>query len=199
MGPDIEPVIAALRSGRRSDEALARWIEERFALPVVETSFDQPHSRPRLVVWVRTAEHARVFTDATGNWDVATQDAIRAHLGRPELSVIAHAADPVLRRRAMEAVGEDRLRAAAAVLDDPATVERVFTALGRVYVFLRTDAQVEALRGTAAHDRLTDALWSLVNAEDEFGVVPRDSFEPVLDSTQNLDENFDGSTYYYLL
>jgi hypothetical protein len=201
MAPgELDLVVAALRSGRRSDEALARWIEERFAVPVVETVVDRPHDRDRLVVWVRTEEEAGVFRNATGNWDARKQEAIREHLGRPDLFVIAVAADPALRRRATAAVGDDRLTAASAtVLGDPSTVDRVFAALGRVHVFLHTDVQVEALRGTAAHTRLADALWLLVNAHDEFGVVPRESFDLVLDSRQNLDENFEGSTYYYLL
>jgi hypothetical protein len=66
-----------------------------------------------------------------------------------------------------------------------------------VWVFLETDAQVAALTGTAQHVRLVDALWALVHAHDEFGVVPRETFAPTIDSKQNLDENFEGNSYYY--
>lgn len=196
--PQFEAVLAVLRGAPRSDEALVGWIEETYGVRVVETTLDREHRRERLTVWVPTQEQAARFMVASGNWDREKQEEIAARVGRPVV-VISAAVEPLLRRRTIESIDAQRLAATAAVLDDPATVWELSAVLGKIFVFLRTDAQVEALRGTAAHDRLVDALWQLASAGDEFGVLKRAEFLPVLDSKQNIDENFAGSTYYYFL
>ena len=198
LSPRFDAVLAVLRGAARSDDELAAWIENRFGVDVVETTLDREHRRERLTVWVRTAEQLAPFTDATGNWDREAQAAIAARVGR-DLAVIADAVEPELRRRAVDTIDEARILDATAVLDDPQTVWHVSAILGRVFVFLQTDAQVASLRGSAQHGRLVAALWELASANDEFGVLARAEFLPVVDSKQNIDENFAGSTYNYFL
>src|SRR5690606_24866354 len=112
--------------------------------------------------------------------------------------VIFCAADEVLRDRTLREVGEARYEAAArAALDEPAMIWKVYALFGQVFVWVHTDAQLAVLRGTGQVERLVDALWSLVPDHDEFEVVSRESFIPHLDSKQNLDEHFEGNSYYY--
>lgn len=196
--PPFTPVFDVLCGTPRAHDVLASWIEQRYGVPVIDIVIDEdPVAGVRLAVWLHTEAEVEAFRDATGNYDHAKQAAIAERAEHRVDLVIFCAAEPKLRDRALRGPGDDALTAAGAVLEHPGAVWKIYALLGRVYVFLHTDEQVAALRGTAQHARLADALWQLVHPYDPFGTVPRESFEPVLDSKQNLDENYRGNSYYY--
>ena len=196
---DFAPVLAVLRGGERTDPAAAAWVEHEYGVPVIDVVEDEMVTGRRLTVWFHTAEEVAEFrTMPSGNYDPVRQEAIAIAAGRPGIFVNFRAADDELRRRTLEAVPVGAYEATAkATLDDPTTVWRVYPLLGQVFVMLQTIAQADALRTDPAHVRLVDALWELIRAHDEFGVIPRSSFDPVIDSKQVVDEDFAGSTYYY--
>lgn len=197
--PRFEPVLDVLRGRERVDEELSRWIERRYGIPIVDV-IDDPMDGdlgPRLAVWTRTPEQAVSFRDGAG-FDPVKQREIAERAGRPGDLVIFCAADEVLRERALGAVGEAEYAAAArGAIDDPSALWKAYPLFGQVFVWVLTDAQRDAVRGSEQFERLADALWRLVHERDEFGVVPREGFAPRLDSKQNLDENFAGNSYYY--
>ena len=194
--PLVDPVLTVLRGAPRRHDELASWIEERYGIPIIDVVDDPMRDAPRLAVWVRTEAEKNAFRSGY-NFDAAKQAAIAEAAGRPGVLVIFCDAERVLRERATTAVGPSSYMHQRTVLDHPGSVWKIYALFGHVWVFLETDAQVAALTGTAQHMRLVDALWALVHAHDEFGVVPREAFTPTIDSKQNLDENFEGNSYYY--
>lgn len=194
----LAPVLAVLRGAEREHEELAAWIEQRFGVDVVAIIFDRARTDlERILVWVRTRGHRERFLDRSGGFDPAAQAAVAAHAGHPGRFVAFADAESPLRDRAVRAVGTEAFTAAARLLPDPSIVWRIEGFFSRVTVFLHTDAQVEAFRGTPEHAVLADELWRLVHEHDEFGDYPRAAFDPVLDSRQNYDDNFQGNGYYY--
>jgi hypothetical protein len=195
---DLTPLLAVMRGAERQNPELADWVQERYGLPVVDVQEDRIHLGPRLTVWLRSAGDARAFHNARGSFDAARQRAIGEAAGRPGVFVIFDSADEELRERALGQVDETAYTAAAAAaLDDPSTMWKAYALFGQIFVFLHTDAQAAAVRGTPAATRITDAVWALARERDEFGVVPRASMNPVFDSKQTLDEKYEGSSYYY--
>lgn len=196
--PDLEPVRAVLRGGARANASLADWVAARYDVEVVDVVEDVIQLGPRLVVWVRSPQEAQSFRTASGGYDARKQRAVGDAAGRPGVFVIFCSADQELHDATLAAVGEAACTAVvAAVLDDPGSLWKAYPLFGGLFVFLHTDAQADALRDTPAAERVADALWTAAHARDEFGVVPRDGIRLTVDSKQNLDENFEGSSYYY--
>ena len=196
---EFAPVLAVLRGAARTDPATAEWVEREYGVPIIDVVEDEMVTGRRLTVWMHTTQEVAQFrSGSSGNYDAARQEAIAIAAGRPGIFVNFRAADDELRRNALEAVPVSAYEAAAkATLDDPTTVWRVYPLLGQVFVMLQTIAQADVLRADPVRVRLVDALWALVRERDEFGVIPRTAFDPVIDSKQVVDEQFDGSTYYY--
>jgi hypothetical protein len=85
----------------------------------------------------------------------------------------------------------------AAALGDP-TVVRII-AWNRVVILVPTDEDVERLRNGPEHERWAETLWQRFSARAVPRSIPRDLFRVQLDSQQNFEQNYAGSSYYYWL
>ena len=179
---------------------LAGWISRTYGVNVLNVTLDSirvaHEALDRIIVWFRTQAEADAFR-RDRNFDPAKQSAIAEHAGRPGILVVFSDIDRDLREVAVQAVGQGRWASLVDLLPDPAIVWKIESFMARVTVFLHTEVQVSAFRGTPEHERLDDAIWGLIHENDEFAIIPRESFAAVIDSKQNYDENFEGNGYYY--
>ena len=184
------------------------WIATKYGVAVVAVLADRiwwgdELDRLRVAVWLESDAEAARFRSDSGNFDPVRQ----REIGNRVLSELSEGSPipfVVTQSFAAEARSEaygrftpselNRLRAELA--------HRLIVAV-RIWhhavVFLQTDAQVEEFAQGAEHARWTDVVWRAIHAKDEFGAVPREGFAITLDSEQNFQENFEGSSYYYFL
>ena len=74
-----------------------------------------------------------------------------------------------------------------------------YTGFGFLAVPAIIKSQVTQFAASTERERWTEIIWRAIHARDEFGAVPRNGFQLRLDSEQNFQENYEGSSYYYWL
>lgn len=181
------------------------WIATSYGVSVVAVLADRGRQAPydgvkRVTVWLDSKAEAESFRTG-GNFDRVKQQAIgaRALAALPE-------GEPMPFVVTMSFAAEARREAHAHFT--PQVCERLRAELAhplvmavRIWydavVFLETDAQVAQFAESAERERWTEIVWRAIHAGDEFGAVPRDGFQIRLDSEQNFQENYQGSSYYY--
>jgi hypothetical protein len=185
----------------RRFERIVRGFRERYGIRLLTVTADDVRvgdAHGRLALWAATPEDfAACRTGDGANYDPEKQRFALSLAPRGRWFV--YFAD--WQREAASAFTANAgrpadLEAARQLLDDD-RIWKVDAAFGLVVVFLRTDAEVELLRGGAEAARWEQSLWEVFSAAGPRDLMPRERFRMRLDSKQNLDENFAGSTGYY--
>lgn len=199
----FEATAAALRSERQLSpdlQRLARWISDTFNTDVVNLVVDVLHDgRPRVMVWLRTADQAAAFRDSAGNYDRAKQAAISERYAQKFSTTKPFVAftsfEPEARNRLI-GLPPAELQALRNRLANPA-LWRIMAGWGRVIFFVHTDAEAVALHNGAEFDRWCSEFFDLITRRDEFDLLSRlpPTFE--LDSRERYERDFAGSSYNY--
>lgn len=184
------------------------WIATSYDVSVVAVLADRGslHREPdrlRVTVWLGSKAEAMSFQSAGGNYDPQKQRAIGARVladlpeSEPMPFVVTGSFAAEARYQAYAHFKpEDCERLRVELADPLITAVRIWY---DAVVFLETDAHVAQFAESAERERWTEIVWRAIHARDEFGAVPRDGFQIRLDSEQNFQENYEGSSYYYWL
>ena len=190
------------------DRELMEWIATSYGVSVVAVLADRGslHREPdrlRVTVWLGSKAEENSFQSAGGNYDPQKQRAIGARVltdlprGEPMPFVVTTSFAAEARYQAYAHFKPDDCERLRAELAHPLIMAvRIWH---DAVVFLEADAHVAQFAESTERERWTEIIWRAIHAGDEFGAVPRDGFQIRLDSEQNFQENYAGSSYYYWL
>ncbi|MBQ3360240.1 MAG: hypothetical protein IJG47_15245 [Microbacterium sp.] len=192
----------------RTIRQLMEWISTTFDTDVLNIEVDALRKgKPRLCVWVRTAEQQRAFRDSSGNYDPTKQEAVSKRYAqlrkrrwwsrREAPAFVAFCTfEPAELERIIGLVPSEleeiRLR-----LGDP-RVWRILPAGSRIVFFVHTEAEVESLRESDALPRWGEVFVRHVRPRDSFGLLPKLPPRFELDSKERFERDYQNNTYYYL-
>ena len=155
-------------------------------------------SRGRLHLWGATASDADVLKKPSGNYDPAKQArANELAPGGPWFVISEDYETEAFRAFVESGATPAQLEEARALLADD-RVWRIGASFGRIVIFVGTDEQRDSV-STADRDAWEATLWTWFSSLNPPGLARRERFKAEVDSKQNLDENYEGSSYYYWL
>jgi len=172
-----------------------------FGMTVVNVTTDDVSvggSLGRLCLWGATASDEGKLTRASGNYDSSRQARVNDLApGGPWFVISADYEREAFRAFVEESAGPAQLEQARLLLADERIV-KLNAAFGRVVIFVNTDEQRDAVTQDD-RDAWEGTLWEWFSSRGTPGLARREQFRIEIDSKQNLDENFDGNSYYYWL
>ena len=153
-------------------------------------------SRGRLRLWGATSSDANALKSPSGNYDDARQARANELAPGGPWFVISEDYDTEAFRTFVERGARPaQLEEARALLADH-RIWRLGASLGRVVIFVFTDEQRDTV-SPADRDAWEATLWSWFSSLNPPGLARRERFRVEVDSKQNLDENYEGSSFYY--
>ena len=200
----LAETIEVVQGRRALDSRWVRLVEAcaaEFGMTVVNVTTDNVSvggSRGRLCLWGATASDDKSLSRASGNYDSAKQARVNELApGGPWFVISADYEREAFRAFVEESAGPAQLEQARLLLADE-RICKLNAALGRVVIFVHTDEQRHAVTHSD-RDAWEETLWKWFSSRATPGLARREQFRVEIDSKQNLDENFEGSSYYYWL
>ena len=194
-------VVQGRRALDRRWVALVEACAVEFGMTVVNVTTDDVSvggSRGRLCLWGATASDAKKLSRASGNYDSTKQARVNEIApGGPWFVISADYEREAFRAFVERSASPAQLEQARLLLADE-RIWKLNAALGRVVIFVHTDEQRDAVTQDD-RDAWEHALWEWFSSRAIPGLARREQFRIEVDSKQNLDDNFEGSSYYYWL
>ncbi|MGV8882787.1 MAG: hypothetical protein ACOH19_11610 [Rhodoglobus sp.] len=153
-------------------------------------------SRGRLRLWGATASDAKALQRPSGNYDPKKQARANALAPGGPWFVFSEDYETEAFRAFVARGGTPALRVEARMLLADDRIWEVDTSLGRIVIFVYTDEQRNNVSPTD-RDAWENALWAWFSSLNPPGLARRERFRVEVDSKQNLDENYEGISFYY--
>ena len=153
-------------------------------------------SRGRLHLWGATASDADALKSPSGNYDPARQARANDLAPGGPWFVISEDYETEAFRAFVNRGGTPAQREEARVLLADDRIWRVDASFGRIMIFVHTDEQRDSV-SLGDRDAWESALWTWFSSLNPPGLARRERFRVEVDSKQNLDENYEGSSFYY--
>lgn len=195
-------------------EDLRRWVSEKYEVNVLHVVYDQidlgPHEgRPRLNIILETAnDYAKMYkapfipkpniTKAilkkfsavvSDSANASAYDTTKVHLIFDDFS------DEAMGQAATRFQERDKQSVLAEFAQDGVWEISGFSK--SIVVFYHTDEDIQNGLSDGRSDRIKQRCFELVKQYDEFDYFDLETFPITFDSKQNLDENYQGSMFYY--
>lgn len=181
--------------------ALVDVFAAKYGMTIVNVTTDDVTvrgSRGRLRLWGATASDANALKAPSGNYDPAKQNRANELAPGGPWFVISEDYETEAFRAFVESGATPAQLEEARVLLADNRIWKIGASFGRIVIFVYTDEQRDSV-STADRDAWENAMWAWFSSLNPPGLAQRDRFRAEVDSKQNLDENYEGSSYYYWL
>jgi hypothetical protein len=195
-------------------EYLRRWLNENYKVNVLHVVYDLidlgPHEgRPRLNIILETAEHyAKLHKDP-----FSPKPHIKKAISKRFAKIVAasscdHNYDTANVHVTFDDFSDEAMGQAVTRFQEndkhrllkefaPDNVWDISGFSKSVVVFYLTNEDMQSASRNGTNDRIKQRCYELVKQYDEFDYFELETFPITFDSKQNLDENYQGSMFYY--
>jgi len=191
---------------------MAEWITEEYKVPVLNVVYEFNHwiGFPRIEVIVETEAQLRKLRPDALSFSASIIERraserftlLLTECGLPNfrtkgLFVIFSAFEPIARIDVLHQLSKEMLDQFRQQLKHEA-LWKIVVGIGQVIFFFYTAKQMSEWEHSGLRDEWTRQMNSLIQPLDEFGCFRLHPLSLIVDSKDNLDQNYDGNLFFYL-
>ena len=195
-------------------DELRRWVNEKYSINVLNVVFDRidigpAEGRPRLNLIVDTADdylrmHKDSFTPKSNYKksilkkfsDIIEESGLGEEYDTRDVHLIFNDfSDEAMRQASTQLLENDK----EAIISKFAqfNIWDIFGFSKSIVVFYLMEKDLKENEGNGSNDLIKQECYQVVKRYDEFDCFQLDSFPITFDSKENLDNNYEGSLFYY--